>query len=88
MPRTRDCQTRCENPTCSKTDLRRIAIGSYYTNLPQEILTDANRFMYKGNRCAEGAGEGHFLCYRCVVKLNICATCAHQTCVCKNESTD
>lgn len=83
---------RCENPTCSVTDFRRVAIGSYYTNLSQDIINDPNRFEYKGKIRAWDLGNsyshGHFLCQKCKVALNICETCAHQTCVCKNESTD
>jgi len=73
---------RCENITCSKTDFRSIAIGSFIIENTDHILNNENRFMYKGKYCAEGFGEGIFLCKKCKDKLKVCNECNYQKCIC------
>jgi hypothetical protein len=98
MPRSHP-KIRCENPCCSKTDFRSIAIGSYKVDsIP--LPNPATRFIYNGKMSdgMEGVltggrdmpgmneldGDLLFLCKKCKEKLKICHMCDCEKCICKD----
>ena len=68
------CERSIKGSRCGK-----IAKGSYYCNSINQLPNDI-RFWWNGNWCAEGSGDGVFLCNTCKVALKICDRCATEDC--------